>query len=381
MEMKMKHVIVALALAMTGATGCSDEPTATGNDQGGVAALGGGVDLLNGQYIVVMKDAAPGSVEGILLDLVRPFAGTVVRVYENAITGGVVTMSAADAAVLALDPRVRYVEPDYRVYLLPVFQPSPPASSQTTPYGITRVGGAVDGTGKTAWIIDTGIDFDHPDLNVDTRRSRNLVFDGHTSADDGNGHGTHVAGTIGARDNAIDVVGIAPNASLVAVRVLDNNGSGSYSSVIAGLDYVAATAQAGDAVNLSLGGPASNALDDAVRGVADRGIRVSLAAGNSSAHARDYSPARVDHPNVYTVSAIDESNAFASFSNYGNPPVDFAAPGVRVLSTKMGGGTAILSGTSMAAPHVAGLLLFGAPRADGVAQGDPDGTPDPVAHR
>jgi subtilisin family serine protease len=259
------------------------------------------------------------------------------------------------------------------------------APPQTTPWGITRVGGAGDGTGKTAWIIDTGVDFDHPDLNVDTAKSANFVLRGKNSADDGNGHGTHVAGTIAALDNNRDVVGVAAGATVVAVRVLDNSGSGSYSGVIAGVDYVAANASAGDVANMSLGGPAYEPLDTAVKNAASivgKTIHFAIAAGNSGSFAGNHTPARANGDNVYTISAINSNNNLASWSNWGNPPVDYAAPGVSILSTWKGGGLNTISGTSMAAPHVAGILLLGPVKSGGtVVAGDNDGTPDTIAHR
>jgi subtilisin family serine protease len=256
----------------------------------------------------------------------------------------------------------------------------PPSGNQATPWGITRVGGAASGAGKTVWIIDTGVDQDHPDLNVDTNRSTSFVSRGKFSKDDENGHGTHVAGTVAAIDNDRDVVGVAAGATVVGVRVLDRSGSGSYSWIIAGVDYVAANAGNGDVANMSLGGGGSTALDNAVRAAANGGVRFSLAAGNESQDASNVSPARANGNNIYTVSAIGQNDCLASFSNFGSP-VDYAAPGVGVESLKRGGGTVVYSGTSMAAPHVAGLLLLGTVRSDGVACNDPDNNPDPIAHR
>lgn len=252
--------------------------------------------------------------------------------------------------------------------------------SQVTPWGVTRVGGPADGTGTTAWIIDTGIDLDHADLNVDVSRSVNFA-NGKDSPDDGNGHGTHVAGTVGAIDNGSDVVGVAAGATLVAVRVLGNSGSGSISDVVAGVDYVAANGSSGDAANMSLGASGHfQSLHDAVVNAAQGGIRFSIAAGNSDDDAADYEPAHVEHSNVYTVAAIDDADCLASWSNWGNPPIEFAAPGVSILSTANKGGTTTMSGTSMAAPHVGGLLLVTL-NSDGTASCDPDGDPDPIAHR
>lgn len=170
------------------------------------------------------------------------------------------------------------------------------------------------------------------------------------------------------------------------MRVLNNSGSGTVDRVVRGVDWVAANASSGDCANMSLGRSGHwQSLHDAIINAAqEKGIRFSLAAGNSAADANDYELAHVDHANVYTVSAIDSSNEFAWFSNWGNPPIDFAALGVSVLSTKKGGGVTTYSGTSMSAPHAFGVLtlLAGTPNQDGlVANGtDPDGNPDPIIH-
>lgn len=173
---------------------------------------------------------------------------------------------------------------------------------------------------------------------------------------------------------------MAAGATIVAVKVLSNSGSGSTSGVIEGVDYVAQNPGLCDVANMSLGGGISTALDQAVVS-ASQGTPFSLAAGNESDDADNHSPARANGPNVYTISAIDANDDFASFSNYGNPPVDYAAPGVAVKSTFKNGGYTTYNGTSMAAPHVAGILLLGNVGTDGTANGDPDGNPDPIAHR
>lgn len=152
---------------------------------------------------------------------------------------------------------------------------------------------------------------------------------------------------------------------------------------MAALDYIAAEGQAGDAVNMSLGPKTRytyDAYDETVKSVADLGILIAIAAGNSSDDALYYSPARANHPNVYTVSACDINDNFASFSNYGSP-VDICAPGVNVKSCYLDGGYGTMNGTSMAAPHVCGLLLLGPVRTDGYVNNDPDGDADPIAHR
>lgn len=343
--------------------------------------------------------------------MVNAAGGRMRFVYRSAIRGFSAHMSAGAAARLFdSNPEIAYFEHDGLVSIVgqergiggskkPSGTPGggggggdTVADSQVVPWGITRVGGGATYTGTgTAWIIDTGIDFDHKDLNVDIERSANFVFRGKNSAKDGNGHGTHVAGTIAAKDNAQDVIGVAPGATVVAVRVLDNSGSGSISGVVAGVDYVAAKGSDGDVANMSLGGSGHwKSLHDAIVNAASGAngndpIKFSLAAGNSAADAEGFEPAHIEATNVYTISAIDVNDVFAWFSNWGNPPIDYAAPGVDVLSTKKGGGTTTFSGTSMAAPHVAGLLLLGAISTDLTAKGDdedgsPDRIADPIAH-
>jgi len=235
-------------------------------------------------------------------------------------------------------------------------------------------------SGGRAWIIDTGVDYTHCDLNVNTTLAKTFVART-TTANDDNGHGTHVAGTIAAMNNNYGVVGVAAGAAVIPVKVLDKRGSGTWSGVIAGVDYVAANGQSGDVANMSLGGGVYTPVDDAVKAASETGVEFALAAGNERDDANNHSPARVNGTNIYTVSAFSNGGVWASFSNYGNPPVDYAAPGVSILSTWKGGGYNTISGTSMATPHVAGLLLLGAIRADGTVTGDPDGNPDPIAHR
>ena len=349
-------------------------------------------DKIAGSYICVFK---PGAVAraNVRAQANRAAGAGLKHVYSNSIRG--FSASANSAAQLqSRNPNIAYCEQDQEISVIQggpfdfreLGKPSKPAPAQTIPWGVSRVnGGAGTGSGGgTAWVIDTGIDLDHPDLNVDAGRSRN--FSSGPSADDGHGHGSHVAGTIGAKDNGIGVIGVSPGATLVAVRVLNNAGSGSNSDVIAGVDYVAANGQNGDVANMSLGGGVSNALDQAVIEAAATGVKFTLAAGNESEHANNHSPARANGPNVYTVSsfakgtsATDTVDPWSSFSNFGNPPVDFAEPGSSIPSTYKGGGYATMSGTSMAAPHLAGILLTrSTPASGGTVDGDPDGNPDTI---
>jgi subtilisin family serine protease len=259
----------------------------------------------------------------------------------------------------------------------------PILSSEEISYGTTKVGGPFNGTGKTAWIVDSGIDTDHPDLNVDTYRA----FTVYDSVEDENGHGTHVAGIVGAIErNNIGTVGVAQGATVVPVRVLDQYGSGSLSGIIAGLDYVAQNAKVGECINLSLGAVLNDVLDEAVLNTAQTtGAYITIAAGNDSSDANNYSPARVNGDNIYTISAVGEYDEFAWFSNYGNAPIDYAAPGVDIKSSWLDGKTNTISGTSMAAPHACGVLISlqsgETVSSNSIAIGDNDGFEDPIIYK
>ena len=388
-HLKLYALLVAGLLMLT--TSCEKEEDLTVSDE---ISLQTPIDdqVIPGRYIVVFRsEAAKGMsfksdatyterttearnrIKEILAT--RSISEEVIeRTYSSTIFGFAGELSSRDLDELKRDPNVAYIEQDRIIALAPPAGKGPGGGgdggggSQTVPYGIARVGGPMDGTGRTAWVIDSGIDLDHPDLNVDVARSVTFVTQGKSTADDGNGHGTHVAGTIAALDNNTGVVGVAAGASVVAVRVLDNSGSGSYSGVIGGVDYVGANAGPGDVANMSLGGPISTALDDAVESAASGGTTFCIAAGNSGANANNYSPSRVSHNNVHVIAAIDSNDVLAYFSNYGNN-VDYSAPGVSVESTYKGGGYSSLSGTSMASPHAAGVCLMGNPSTDGSNSG------------
>jgi subtilisin family serine protease len=352
-----------------------------------------GVAPIAGQYVVVLKEDAAlrglgAQMKGKALGLLKKNGADEASlgfVYASAIQGFSAKLNPAQLRALAEDDAIAYIEEDFEVTLVQKGKPGGGGGSQpaqTTPWGISKVGGAGDGTGKTAWIIDTGIDLDHPDLNVDAARGFTAFTSGKDNTpDDGNGHGTHVAGTVAALNNTIGVIGVAAGARVVPVKVLSSSGSGSNSGVIAGVDYVKANASIGDVANMSLGGGVSTALDNAVISAATAGIKFAIAAGNSSADANTSSPARANHPNIYTVSAHNSSDVFASFSNYGNPPIEFCAPGVSIASTWKSGGYNTISGTSMAAPHVCGILLLGSVKSRGQVSGDKDTTPDQLASR
>lgn len=359
--------------------------------------------IIEGKYIVVFRDEAVSGLKSALtypekkarvMDEVKallkekPIQPEAVEfTYAASIQGFAGALDKDQYQALLKHDKVRYIEPDRVIALSPPLDiqkkkddgDDPPAPTEVTPWGIARVKGGVNVEGKTAWIIDTGIDTDHPDLNVDADRGTSVFTrPPNNTVEDGNGHGTHVAGTIAAIDNEIGVVGVAAGATVVPVKVLGKNGSGSISGVIAGVDFVAANASDGDVANMSLGGPEYQLLDDAVIAAAEGGIIFTLAAGNEADDADNHSPARANGTNVYTISAMGQGDIWAYFSNYGNPPVDYCAPGVSILSTYKDGGYATMSGTSMASPHAAGVLLLGDASSDGNVIGDPDGNPDPI---
>jgi subtilisin family serine protease len=280
-----------------------------------------------------------------------------------------VRLNLAQLEALRRDPSVDRIEEDqtYSVDARPNSGGSgTTTSTQSTPWGISQTGAtqsytlAGNGSGAVVgvrtYVIDTGVDMKNADLN----RPLHVNFIADRKNTDCNGHGTHVAGTMAAYDNTAAVVGMAPGAPVYGVKVLDCNGSGTTTSVIKGVDWVAANAILPAVANMSLGGGASQLLDDAVRAAAARGIVFAIAAGNSSANACTASPARiggVGSAGVLVTAATDVNDLEASFSNYGSC-VDIWAPGVAVPSLKLGGGVVSLSGTSMASPHVAGAAAL-----------------------
>jgi subtilisin len=344
---------------------------------------------IDGRYIIMLNDAgATGRVmqsanqariaTSALRRKHRITDGQLDEVLNSIHTGFIARLTPQQADELKTDSEVQLVEQD-RVITLGIgcFTVVKPSSAQ---WGVRRVG-AGDGTGKRVWIIDTGVDPDHPDLNVDKTLSKSFITD-ETSIVDNNGHGTHVAGIIGALNNSIGTLGVASGVSIIALKALNGEGSGNTTGLIRALNYIGQNAQAGEVVNMSLGTDTiSLALDNAVRTLADRGILFAIAAGNDRVKASLSSPARVNAPNIFTVSAIDSLGRFASFSDFGNDVIDFAAPGVNIVSTYSNGRYARLSGTSMAAPHVAGILVLNGAHiiTKGTALNDPDGTPDPIA--
>lgn len=314
-------------------------------------AAGPKCDAVDGDYIVIFaKDAAVDRE-------IKTAPGRAIAAkftYKNVLNGFAATLSAEQVCAFEKRPNIELIEKDQTISI--------DATQTGATWGLDRIDQTAlplsnsytdssRGSGVTAYVIDTGILTSHSDF-VDS-----ISTNGFTSIADGrgfqdcNGHGTHVAGTIGG-----DTWGVAKDVSLVPVRVLDCKGSGSNSGVIAGVDWVRTSAagnQAKSVANMSLGGAASTALDTAVNNLIKSGVTVVVAAGNSRADACKSSPARV--PAAITVAASDINDAFASFSNRGKC-VDIIAPGVSITSTWLNGGTNTISGTSMASPHVAGAV-------------------------
>ena len=392
--MKKLFLCVAAAALLLGACERAPEPVTQEDDY-----IKTSLEVIPGQYVVLLKGDFGYVKSGTMSYDDSQLAMTVVtkdilakagiydqeplHVYSAGIPGFAVKMSESEALALEKHSNVRGVWQDMMFILArPAPSPVPLPTPEVMPAGITRVGGGETYNGtKRAWIIDTGIDLDHGDLNVDVAKGKTFVLRTTTPNDD-NGHGTHCAGIVAAKDNDGGVVGVAAGAWVVPVKVLDKRGSGAISVIIAGVDWVTANGVAGDAANMSLGGGIMEALDLEVIEMGAKGIFVALAAGNESDDANNHSPARANGLNIYTISACDKYDVFASFSNYGNPPIDYCAPGVSILSTYNNGGLATMSGTSMAAPHACGVLLVtnGNPKTSGYVLNDPDGNPDPIIH-
>ncbi|MDI6100650.1 S8 family peptidase [Actinoplanes sp. NEAU-A12] len=307
---------------------------------------------IGGSYVVVLKN---GQADQARADsLTKRYGGTVSRVFGHAVEGWTAKLSARQAARLAADPAVAAVEADQTIRI---------AATQTSaPWGLDRIDQRAlplsttytygPSNGVTVYVVDTGITVTHQDFGGRASYGYDAV-DGDNIAQDGNGHGTFVAGVaVGS------TYGVAKSANVVGVRVLDDNGSGTTAGVIAGIDWVTANAAPGRSVaNLSLGGGASSTLDAAVRRSITAGIPYTIAAGNSGVNAGSTSPARVTE--ALTVGATSSTDAKASWSNYGSV-LDLFAPGVSITSAWRTGNTATYtgSGTSFAAPHVAGAAAL-----------------------
>lgn len=327
--------------------------SATGSSSGGMI----GTQSTSGSQAYTASGSTSSSsgtfsVSAVATDIAAKVQGQIVRQYSNALPGFVVRMHAAQLHTLRQDPRVLLIEQDQ------IMRATATQSGAT--WGLDRIDQSdlplnsdfnydLDGSGVNAYIIDTGILTSHSDFGGRAVSGWDYI-DNDADASDCNGHGTHVAGTVGG-----DTWGVAKNVTLTAVRVLDCNGSGTSSGVLAGVDWVTANATLPAVINMSLGGGNSTALDAAVNRAINAGITVAVAAGNSNINACSGSPNRV--PNAITVAASTTNDRRSSFSNWG-ACVDMFAPGSDITSAWHNGGTHTISGTSMAAPHMAGAVAL-----------------------
>lgn len=340
-----------------------------------------------GRYIVEFNDSNESALD--LADKLSKKHGLQnLHVYSHAFKGVSINVPPGKEKDLTTDPTVKKIVQDFTLSAFkPTMDKRPPSMggdttpTQIIPTGINWIDAELnttnEGSGTTIAVLDTGIDFSHQDLMVNASLSRDFTNDG-TGGNDNNtprgtkGHGTHVAGVIAALDNNIDVLGVGSLIDLVAVKVLDRTGSGAFSWIIAGLDYVIANADVIGVANLSLGAvggtnpsqgflDASTLLREAVQRTTNAGVVVVVASGNESVNVTTSNVVPGGYPEVISVSALDDrdgqpgNDKWASFSNYGTE-VDIIAPGVLIESTALGGGTSSLSGTSFSSPHVAGTV-------------------------
>lgn len=341
--------------------------------------------------VVTLQDDVESS-ERVAREFAEACQCELVHVYRHALKGFALNVPSEGLVSVMNDPRVKDIVMDRRMKPVGSSHSSfireqsqtqgKELSEQKQPVGISRVeadeiSSNQDHSDVRVAVIDSGIEKDHPDLQENLQGGKNFISDKSAKWTDEFGHGTHVAGTIAARDNGQGVVGVAPEAQLYAVRVL-SKGSGGMKEIIAGIDWVAGDQSPEiDVANMSLGGPSTisdGAFHQAIQGAVEQGVTFTVAAGNSNNHAKNFVPAKFEE--AITVSAIADTDGkpggkgpsiempnsgtvkddtFAPFSNYGTP-VDVTAPGVKVLSTWVDGTYKKISGTSMAAPHVAGVV-------------------------
>ncbi|MFJ3620242.1 S8 family peptidase [Streptomyces iakyrus] len=314
----------------------------------------GAANAVAGSYVVTLKSEKAASAEGRAL--ARKYGADIERTYTKALNGYEVEASESEAKRLAADPAVASVVQN-RTFSITGTQPSPPSwgldriDQKSLPLNSSYTYPDSAGEGVTAYVIDTGVRITHGDFGGRASYGYDAV-DNDNTAQDGHGHGTHVAGTV-----AGSAYGVAKKAKVVGVRVLNNSGQGTTAQVVAGIDWVARNAVKPAVANMSLGGPGDTAIDTAVRNAITSGVTFVVAAGNESTNASTRSPARVAE--AVTVGATTSSDAKASYSNYGTV-LDLFAPGSSITSawSTSDSATNTISGTSMASPHVAGAAAL-----------------------
>ncbi|MCX5392955.1 S8 family peptidase [Streptomyces sp. NBC_00094] len=351
--------VAALALGSASTLPAAASPAAPE----GVIENAGAEGAIAGSYIVTLDESAQAeTAEGRAV--AARFGAKIKRTYTSAINGYSVELSEAQAKKLAADPAVKSVVQN-RTFTIDGTQPSPPSwgldriDQKALPLNQSYSYPDTAGQGVTAYIIDTGVRISHSDFGGRAFNGYDAI-DNDNTAQDGHGHGTHVAGTVAGTS-----YGVAKKAKIVGVRVLDNSGSGTTEQVVAGIDWVTQNAVKPAVANMSLGGGVDTVLDQAVRNSIASGVTYAVAAGNDNSNASNYSPARVSE--AITVGSTTSTDARSSFSNYGTV-LDIFAPGSSIKSSWNTSDTATntISGTSMATPHVAGaaaVYLAGNPTA------------------
>jgi subtilisin family serine protease len=311
-----------------------------------------GAQLLESKYIIKMKS---GSISTATSSAIQSITADADYTYSNRFNGFAASLSAAELEAMRMNPHVEYIEQDAIITMMETQNNAPwglARLSSNAPGSSTYTYDASAGEGTCAYIVDTGTDVDHPEFEGRATWLANFADQDNT---DGQGHGTHVAGTVGSL-----TYGVAKKTNLFAVKVLDASGSGTNSGVIAGMEFVVddfATQECpnGAVVNMSLGGTTSQAINTAAAAITDAGMFLAVAAGNESQDAENSSPA--SEPSACTVGATTRNDTLAYFSNFGGL-VDVLAPGLDITSTWPNGDTNTISGTSMASPHVAGLGAY-----------------------
>ncbi|GEB53314.1 MULTISPECIES: S8 family peptidase [Streptomyces] len=344
---------VGAAVAVAGGATLLTLPAGAAPAEGTVVGAGA-EDAVKGSYIVMLKDGQSVGIasKGAGKDLAKEYGGKVKRTYRSALNGFSASgLTAQEARRLAADDKVAKVFQNQR-FTINATQSDPTWGLDRIDQEKTAGDGKYTypdtaGKGVTAYVIDTGVRTGHKDFGGRATSGYDAV-DGDQDAQDGNGHGTHVAATVAGK-----TYGVAKKADVVAVRVLDDEGSGTTEQVVAGIDWVTKNHKGPSVANMSLGGAKDAAMDAAIKKSIASGVTYAVAAGNESQDASNSSPARV--PEAITVAASDKNDKQAEFSNYGKS-VDLYAPGVDIesASNKSDSGSATLSGTSMASPHVAG---------------------------
>nr|WP_042192851.1 S8 family peptidase [Kibdelosporangium sp. MJ126-NF4] len=362
------RILLAAALAATTSIGATAATAAAKPQQSPQPATSTTPRAIAGQYLVTLKWGS--DIQGLLDKIgIRPLF-----TYGTAVFGFAARLTDLQVRLLRVAPEVEAVENDAEVeVVVPPGDPQTGEPRAVDSWGLDRINQRTlpldgnyspnhDGSPVTAYILDTGIQHNHPDFGGRASFGYDAMNDGRRG-EDCNGHGTHVAGTVGGK-----VYGVAKNVNLVSVRVLGCDSRGAWSGIVAGFDWVAANAKKPAVLNASLGGtPGVSQVDTAANSLADKGVFVAVAGGNDTADACNYSPARAAR--AFTIGATAKDDSYATYSNRGQC-VQLLAPGTDIKSTWIGTRVNTISGTSMATPHVTGVAALYKHANGDHAQGD-----------